>query len=140
MLNLRELLSISNNESDFVFSNDTVIGHLHFSYRDTSIAGEFLNEVLNLDLKAEIPSAKFYADRNYHHHIAVNSWNKYYLKEYDENSTGIDFYEIIVTEDKLLQIKQNLKNKKINFNITEKSLKFKDFNGVKVILTKKYKK
>lgn len=135
-LNLKELLESANLSETYKFSNDTIIGHLHFSYSDDNIAGKFLDEILSLNLKTDMQGAKFFADGKYHHHIAVNSWNKYFLKECNENSTGISFYELQLTEDKFLQIENNLISKKFNFEKVKNSIKFKDFNGVNIILSK----
>ncbi len=56
---------------------DTVIGHLHLQVNDLTIAKSFYNEVIGFKITNEdIYNAIFMSDKNYHHHLAINSWSK----------------------------------------------------------------
>lgn len=50
------------------------VGHVHLKVGDLARAQEFYVDVLGFDIKAELPGALFVAAGDYHHHMALNTW------------------------------------------------------------------
>ena len=67
----------ASNEFDF-FSNlpvNTVIGHLHLQVNDINSIKAFYQDIIGFNITNDkIYDAVFMGDKNYHHHLAINSW------------------------------------------------------------------
>jgi catechol 2,3-dioxygenase len=54
----------------------TVMGHVHLQAWDLALARRFYEETLGLQVMAAEPHAVFLSAQGYHHHIAVNDWQR----------------------------------------------------------------
>lgn len=50
------------------------VGHVHLKVGDLARAREFYVDTLGFEVKAEMPGALFVAAGDYHHHLALNTW------------------------------------------------------------------
>lgn len=52
------------------------LGHVHLSVRDLAASERFYADYLGLRVTMRVPGAIFFAAGGYHHHLAVNTWDR----------------------------------------------------------------
>lgn len=102
----------------------TVIGHIHLHVSELKKTEEFYVKGLGFDVVNRYGGqALFLSSGKYHHHIGVNTWNGIGAPNPPENSTGLQFFTLILpNEDARKQVVSNLK--KIGANVKEENNKF----------------
>ncbi|EAC2984747.1 VOC family protein [Listeria monocytogenes] len=124
------LLQIATDEPFTGMPNGTIIGHVHLQVADADKAEQFYKEVLGMNLTTAIPSARFFAAGDYHHHIGSNVWAGRNLELLQENETGLAWFTII-TPDKDA-IKTNLIEQGYDVKRLENTISVTDSNGIKI--------
>ncbi|EAG4539202.1 VOC family protein [Listeria monocytogenes] len=124
------LLQIATDEPFTGMPNGTIIGHVHLQVADADKAEQFYKEVLGMNLTTAIPSARFFAAGDYHHHIGSNVWAGRNLELLQENETGLAWFTII-TPDKDAII-TNLIEQGYDVKRLEKTISVTDSNGIKI--------
>ena len=57
--------------------SDAIIGHLHLQVKNVQKIKDFYSNIIGFDIVNDtIQDAVFMSDKNYHHHLAINSWGK----------------------------------------------------------------
>ncbi|MCD2224820.1 VOC family protein [Listeria cossartiae] len=110
--------------------NGTIIGHVHLQVADADKAEEFYKEALGMNLTTAIPSARFFAAGDYHHHIGSNVWAGRHLENRHENEVGLAWFTII-TPDKEV-ITANLEQQGYEVKRFENTISVTDSNGIKI--------
>jgi catechol 2,3-dioxygenase len=77
----------------------TRVGHLHLSVADLAQAGDVLTNIIGLRKTTSYPQADFYASGNYHHHVAVNTWNRGPTAQFQTGFTGVENVVLNVEND-----------------------------------------
>jgi catechol 2,3-dioxygenase len=77
----------------------TVLGHMHLHGRDLDEGESFYVDLLGLHQTAEMPSARFWAAGDYHHHMGFNTWAP--VRDVPDNATGLLAYGWRVSSDAL---------------------------------------
>ncbi|WOV89108.1 VOC family protein [Sporosarcina oncorhynchi] len=80
----------------------TVMGHIHLHVADLQKAKGFY-EALGFSVVSRYPQALFMSNGNYHHHIAVNTWNGKNAPRPSEGSAGMKAFTLIYPNEKTLQ-------------------------------------
>ncbi len=124
------LLQIATDEPFTGMPNGTIIGHVHLQVADADKAEQFYKEVLGMNLTTAIPSARFFAAGDYHHHIGSNVWTGRNLELLQENETGLAWFTII-TPDKDAII-TNLIEQGYDVKRLENTISVTDSNGIKI--------
>ncbi|EAE0204225.1 VOC family protein [Listeria monocytogenes] len=124
------LLQIATDEPFTGMPNGTIIGHMHLQVADADKAEQFYKEVLGMNLTTAIPSARFFAAGDYHHHIGSNVWAGRNLELLQENETGLAWFTII-TPDKDAII-TNLIEQGYDVKRLENTISVTDSNGIKI--------
>ncbi|EIP2305598.1 VOC family protein [Listeria monocytogenes] len=124
------LLQIATDEPFTGMPNGTIIGHVHLQVADADKAEQFYKEVLGMNLTTAIPSARFFAAGDYHHHIGSNVWAGRNLEPLQENETGLAWFTII-TPDKDAII-TNLIEQGYDVKRLENTISVTDSNGIKI--------
>jgi len=124
-------------ENHLPFSNlpeDTVIGHLHLQVSDLNKAKEFYQEIIGFRVtNDEISNAVFMSDKNYHHHLAINTW--YRKKDrYDEFPKMRSFTINYPNCEKYLNTIENLKKANIDIQETSEGIYIKDIDNTTICL------
>ncbi|GGI40705.1 VOC family protein [Mammaliicoccus stepanovicii] len=89
-LNIENLIQASSNNGWNRMPNGAVLGHLHLKTHDIEEAKPFYLNILNLDVVVgNFPKALFMSSKDYHHHIAINTWQSHKKLENSEASYGI---------------------------------------------------
>lgn len=66
------------------------IGHLHLKTNDIDASKSFYLNTLSLNpVVGNFPNALFMSTKNYHHHIAINTWQSNKPREESDNSYGL---------------------------------------------------
>jgi catechol 2,3-dioxygenase len=74
----------------------TVVGHVHLETHDLAAARGFYVDGLGLEVMATVPQALFLARARYHHHLAVNRWNRRQRPAEDRlDRIGILYYTLL---------------------------------------------
>lgn len=105
------------------------IGHVHLQVSDLKQSDEFYRGVLDMGIKETYHSALFLSAGDYHHHIAINTWNSRGAGRRTENQTGIT--RIIMqaaNHDMINRIKQD----KHSAQTTDAALSFIDPSGINI--------
>ncbi|EPG0901576.1 VOC family protein [Listeria monocytogenes] len=124
------LLQIATDEPFTGMPNGRIIGHVHLQVADADKAEQFYKEVLGMNLTTAIPSARFFAAGDYHHHIGSNVWAGRNLELLQENETGLAWFTII-TPDKDAII-TNLIEQGYDVKRLENTISVTDSNGIKI--------
>jgi catechol 2,3-dioxygenase len=63
---------------------ETRIGHLHLAVRDLAASFRFYRDIVGFAVSSDdYPSAYFFASSGYHHHLAINNWERATSKRED---------------------------------------------------------
>ncbi|EIA7385628.1 VOC family protein [Listeria monocytogenes] len=124
------LLQIATDEPFTGMPNGTIIGHVHLQVADADKAEQFYKEALGMKLTTAIPSARFFAAGDYHHHIGSNVWAGRNLELLQENETGLAWFTII-TPDKGAII-TTLEEQGYDVKRFESTISVTDSNGIKI--------
>ncbi|EPA3814222.1 VOC family protein [Listeria monocytogenes] len=124
------LFQIATDEPFTGMPNGTIIGHVHLQVADADKAEQFYKEALGMKLTTAIPSARFFAAGDYHHHIGSNVWAGRNLELLQENETGLAWFTII-TPDKDAII-TTLEEQGYDVKRFESTISVTDSNGIKI--------
>lgn len=69
------------------------LGHLHLHVADLT-ANQTFYEALGFSVVSHYPGAVFMSTGNYHHHVALNTWNGVGVPAAKQNSVGLDFFDV----------------------------------------------
>ncbi len=111
---------------------ETKIGHVHLQVRDIEATEEFYGKILGLNIQTKIPSARFFAEGRYHHHIGSNIWAGRNLFPRAENETGLAYFTILTSKMKEWEarlLKAGYEMEKHPFG-----LQVSDPNGILIVL------
>lgn len=89
----------------------TVIGHIHLHVSYLGQAEEFYTKGLGFQIASRYrDSASFLSTDQYHHHIALNTWNGVGAPRPPKNSVGLDFYTLVLpSQEKMEQAVSRLR-------------------------------
>lgn len=124
------LLQIASGKPFSGMPSGTIIGHVHLQVADADKAEAFYKEALGMNLTTSIPSARFFAAGDYHHHIGSNMWAGRQLENRQENEVGLAWFTII-TPDKEA-ITANLEQQGYEVKRFENTISVTDSNGIKI--------
>ncbi|EAE8346359.1 VOC family protein [Listeria monocytogenes] len=124
------LLQIATDEPFTGMPSGTIIGHVHLQVADADKAEQFYTEALGMNLTTAIPSARFFASGDYHHHIGSNVWAGRNLETLQENEIGLAWFTII-TPDKDA-ITASLEEQGYDVKHFESTISVTDSNGIKI--------
>lgn len=131
-LSAQEIYEMGHKVEPFVIAEETRMGHIHLSVKDSQLASAFYQEVLELADKFTIPSASWIASGDYHHHLAVNEWGGKDLAKREEDMSGLAYY-VVEVEDKgdLIAIAERANNRGAEVKwLSSNALTFKDNDGI----------
>ena len=131
-LSAQEIYEMGRKVDPFVIAEETRMGHIHLSVKDSQLASAFYQEVLGLADKFTIPSACWIASGDYHHHLAVNKWGGKNLAKREEDMPGLAYY-IVEVEDKgdLIAIAERANNRGAEVKwLSSNALTFEDNDGI----------
>jgi len=120
-----------------IFANlpkDTVIGHLHLQVNDIEKAKDFYHNIIGFKItNEEIFEAVFMSDKEYHHHLAINSWFK--SKKLDVEQPQMKSFTITYPScEKYLNTLNNLKKAEIEYKETNEGIFIKDPENTAIYL------
>jgi catechol 2,3-dioxygenase len=107
---------------------ETKMGHIHLQARDMDKTEDFYSGILGLNVPTKMPTARFFADGAYHHHIGSNNWAGSSLSERLPDETGLAYFTILTAH--FSEWKRTLNVKGILMDESSSSLKLKDPNGI----------
>ena len=131
-LSAQEIYEMGHKVEPFVIAEETRMGHIHLSVKDSQLASAFYQEVLELADKFTIPSASWIASGDYHHHLAVNEWGGKDLAKREEDMSGLAYY-VVEVEDKgdLIAIAERANNRGAEVKwLSSNALTFEDNDGI----------
>ena len=131
-LSAQEIYEMGRKVEPFVIAEETRMGHIHLSVKDSQLASAFYQDVLELSDKFTIPSASWIASGDYHHHLAVNEWGGKNLAKREEDMLGLAYY-IVEVEDKgdLIAIAERANNRGAEVKwLSSNALTFEDNDGI----------
>ena len=138
-LSAQEIYEMGRKVDPFVIAEETRMGHIHLSVKDSQLASAFYQEVLGLADKFTIPSACWIASGDYHHHLAVNKWGGKNLAKREEDMPGLAYY-VLEVEDKgdLIAIAERANNRGAEVKwLSSNALTFEDNDGILTRVRKK---
>ena len=138
-LSAQEIYEMGRKVEPFVIAEDTRMGHIHLSVKDSQLASSFYQEVLEMADKFTIPTASWIASGDYHHHLAVNEWGGKDLAKRDKDMLGLAYY-VVEVEDKgdLIAIAERANNRGAEVKwLSSNALTFEDNDGILIRVRKK---
>ncbi|WP_270997650.1 VOC family protein [Listeria seeligeri] len=124
------LLKIATGEAFTGMAVGTKIGHVHLQVSDVDKAEQFYRRALGLNLTTAIPSARFFAAGDYHHHIGTNMWAGRNLQNRQEQEVGLAWFTIITPGKEA--ISKQLEEQGYQVNRFEKTISVVDSNGIMI--------
>jgi len=87
-LDVEDLLSVQSGNQFDGLPSSTIIGHIHLKAYNVSEMNQFYHEHLGFNEVATYGGqASFMSDANYHHHLAVNTWQSKEIR--NDNTSGL---------------------------------------------------
>lgn len=109
---------------------ETIIGHIHLHVANLQEAKKFYVDGLGLSIVSQYPGALFMAAGNYHHHIAINSWNGEGIPAPDQHSAGLGWFSFIMPDNQAIErAKKCLVELKVPINSRDDYLEVADPSG-----------
>lgn len=78
---------------------DTIMGHIHLHVSDLKKAEAFYIDGLGFQIVSHYPQALFISTGDYHHHIALNTWQGVGAPKRPENMVGLNWYTIVFPDE-----------------------------------------
>jgi len=115
----------------------TRIGHIHLRASELEKTSDFYS-ILGLEVTQDYgESALFFAGGEYHHHIALNTWQSAGAEPLPEDTAGLRFFEILVENPEILNdIKHTLEAQEIAFESNDRGISVIDPNGIHILIRK----
>ena len=113
----------------------TRIGHIHLRASELEKTSDFYS-ILGLEVTQDYgESALFFAGGEYHHHIALNTWQSAGAEPLPEDTAGLRFFEILVENPEVLNdIKHTLEGQEINYERNDQGILVVDPNGIHILI------
>lgn len=116
---------------------NTVMGHVHLSVKNSGESSEFYQKLFNMGDKFSVPSGSWLASGNYHHHLAVNQWGGPNLAKRELDYAGLNHYVVYANNKEIFEkIKENAE--KLGTLVEEREEKFEfvveDVDGIRGIV------
>lgn len=130
-MDIKSVLSESQDEEFTKLPADTIMGHIHLHASELKNIRRFYEEALGMDVVIDLPrQALFFSYGKYHHHLAVNVWNGIGAPTPPSNSVGLRNFLLRLPDSiSLEEIESNFMNMKIPYSTTEKGLAVRDPSG-----------
>ncbi|WP_331236006.1 VOC family protein [Natronorarus salvus] len=130
-LDLEELRALDAGEE--TLPRGTRIGHVHLEVSSLDESGAFYADDLGLDVRQAVgDSALFLAVGDYHHHLALNTWNR---RSDPPKGRGLASFELVVPDrDTLERIAERVPGDSIA-SASETALELEDPDGIRVSVT-----
>jgi catechol 2,3-dioxygenase len=93
-------------ESDAPWSGlptGTIMGHIHLHVGNLKQAEQFYNDVLGFKTVSYYPQAAFMSTGEYHHHIAINTWQGVGAPTPPKNMVGLKWYTLVYPNEEVRQ-------------------------------------
>lgn len=135
-MDVKSVLSESQDEEFTKLPVDTIMGHIHLHGSELKNVRRFYEEALRMDVVIDLPrQALFFSYGNYHHHLAVNVWNGMGAPTPPSNSVGLRSFKLKLPENiSLDDIESNFINMKIPYSKVEKGFAVSDPSGNNIII------
>jgi catechol 2,3-dioxygenase len=110
---------------------DTSIGHIHLRVAELEKTAEFYT-TLGFEISQTYgEQALFFASGDYHHHIGVNTWQSAGASSQVDDTAGLNFFEIIISDQiNLDEISSSLMEKEHELSKEENGITLVDPNGI----------
>ncbi|PIC81284.1 glyoxalase [Sporosarcina sp. P18a] len=115
---------------------DTIMGHVHLHVADLQKAEEFYTKGLGFTVVSHYPQAIFISTGDYHHHIALNTWQGVGAPKPRKNSVGINWYTLVFpNEEAIVKVIEQLQNLDYSYVVEDELFVIEDPSGNKIRLT-----
>lgn len=94
----QEIYELGHDKVPYQMPEDTRMGHVHLSTRNSKESLEYLTTLLPVADKFSVPSGSWIASGDYHHHLAVNQWGGSHLDIRVKNIPGLAYYTVEVND------------------------------------------
>lgn len=74
------------------------VGHIHLKVGNAAQAAQFYQQMLGLDIVAQLPGAAFLSWGGYHHHIGLNEWHTRGQGRPQQSAAGLDMAEFVTPD------------------------------------------
>lgn len=81
----------------------TIMGHIHLHVGDVKQAEQFYDQALGFKTVAYYPQAAFMSTGDYHHHIAINTWQGAGAPTPPHNMVGLSGYTLVYPNEEVRQ-------------------------------------
>jgi catechol 2,3-dioxygenase len=86
---------VEGDDSYLGLPNGSIVGHLHLYVSNLEASLRFYHEVLGFQLMVDtFPNALFLSDKQYHHHIAINTWLGKNIAPRDLTTLGMESFTL----------------------------------------------
>ena len=128
----QDIYELGERVEPFILADDTRMGHIHLSVKDSRKSSQFYQKVLGLADKFSVPSASWIAAGDYHHHLAVNEWGGKGLAPRKQGLPGLAYYVIeVASKEELLTIAQRAQEVDVPIKwLTSSQLEITDPDGI----------
>ncbi|MCF7924170.1 MAG: VOC family protein [Candidatus Izimaplasma sp.] len=110
---------------------ETIIGHLHLQVDNLGESKSFYNNIIGFDIVNEtIKNAVFMSDKNYHHHLALNSWRSHSISHNKMKSFTITYPNC----EKYLRTIENVKAANIKYQETNEGIHILDPENTEIYI------
>ena len=79
----------------------TIMGHIHLHVSDLQKAEAFYTKGLGFTVVSHYPQAVFISTGQYHHHIALNTWQGVGAPTPKKNSVGLNWYTLVFPNEEV---------------------------------------
>lgn len=73
----------------------TIMGHIHLHAVNLEKSKQFYCDGLGFDVVYYYPQAVFMSTGGYHHHVAINTWNRAIEEKPQKNQVGLDWFSVV---------------------------------------------
>lgn len=108
----------------------TKIGHVHLQVANVDEAEKFYRSALGMNLTTAIPSARFFAAGDYHHHIGTNMWAGQSIQSLQNQEVGLAWFTIITSNKEA--ITKQLEAQGYQVSRFEHTISVIDSNGIMI--------
>lgn len=98
----------------------TIMGHIHLHVINIEQAKQFYCDGLGFDVVFYYPQALFMSTGGYHHHVAINTWNRAMEEKPETNQVGLNWFSIVYPSEEARQ-KTVVNLEQLGYTVTKKN-------------------
>jgi catechol 2,3-dioxygenase len=129
-LNLEDLQGDGSQPTPDGAPEATRLGHVHLEVTDLERAATFYGDIFGMEMQTSRRGARFLSWDGYHHHVALNTWNRR-RKPHNSEALGLESLTATMPASDVDEVRQRATDSGISVKETDRGFRLTDPDGIR---------